>query len=49
MEEMDVKFEHERQRQTDLLRSKIQEKLIKRKTQIAANDILDRASDADLA
>lgn len=46
---MEVKLEHERQRQTNLLRNKIQEKMFKRKTQITADDILDQASDADVA
>lgn len=45
---MEVKLEHERQRQTNLLRNKIREKMFKRKSQIAANDILDQAADADV-
>lgn len=45
---MEVKLEYERQRQTDLLRNKIQEKMSKRKSQITANDIMDQASDANV-
>ena len=49
MEGMDMKLERERQRQTDLFRSKIQKKIVQRKNQIEAHEIIDQASEANLA
>ena len=49
MDGIDVKLEHERQRQNDLLRSKINEKKIKTKTMLEVTEIIDQAHEADLA
>jgi hypothetical protein len=48
MDGVDVKLEHERQRQNDLLRSKINEKKIKTQTMIEVTEIIDQAHEADL-
>ncbi len=44
-----MKLEHERQRQNDLLRSKINEKKIKTQTMIEVTEIIDQAHEATLA
>jgi hypothetical protein len=49
MDGVDVKLEHERQRQNDLLRSKINEKKIKTQTMIEVTEIIDQAHEATLA
>jgi hypothetical protein len=46
---MNVKLEHERQRQNDLLRTRMNEKKIKAKTMIEVGEIIDQAHEADLA
>jgi len=48
MDGMDVKLEHERQRQNDLLRTKMNEKKIKTQTMIEVNEIIDQANEANL-
>jgi hypothetical protein len=48
MDGIDVKLEHERQRQNDLLRSKINEKKIKTKTMLEVTEIIDQAHEANL-
>ncbi len=45
---MDVKLERERQRQNDLLRTKMNEKKIKTQTMIEVNEIIDQANEANL-
>jgi hypothetical protein len=47
MDGMDVKLEHERQRQTDRLRTKINEKKIKTQNMLEVSDLLEQASEAD--
>jgi hypothetical protein len=49
MDGMDVKLEHERQRQNDLLRTKMNEKKIKTQTMIEVSEIIDQAHEANLA
>jgi hypothetical protein len=49
MEGMDVKLEHERQRQNELLRMKMNEKKVKTQTMIEVTEIIDQAHEADLA
>jgi hypothetical protein len=44
-----MKFEHERQRQNDILRAKVNEKKIKTKALIEASEIIDQAHEANLA
>jgi hypothetical protein len=46
---MDVRLEHERQRQNDLLRTKMNEKKSKSKTMIEVSEIIDQAHEANLA
>ena len=46
---MDVKLEHERQRQNELLRVKMNEKKVKTQTMIEVTEIIDQAHEADLA
>ncbi len=46
---MDVKLEHERQRQNELLRMKMNEKKVKTQTMIEVTEIIDQAHEADLA
>ena len=48
MEGVDIKLEHERQRQADLLRQRMEEKRIKSNNLMQANEILDQASEAEL-
>lgn len=45
---IDVKLEHERQRQNDLLRTKIHEQKLKNKNMIEATEIIDQAHEANL-
>ena len=49
MEGMDMKLEHERQRQNEILRSRMNEKKIKTNNIIQANEILDQANEAEIA
>ena len=49
MEGMDIKLENERQRQNDILRARMNEKKIKTNNILQANEILDQATEADLA
>jgi hypothetical protein len=46
---MDVKLEHERQRQNDLLRTKMNEKKVKTKNMYEVTEIIDQAHEANLA
>ena len=48
MEGVDVKLEHERQRQNEILRARMNEKKIKTINVLQANEILDQANEADL-
>jgi hypothetical protein len=47
MEGMDVKLEHERQRQNELLRQRMNEKRIKSSNIQQASEILGQANEAD--
>ena len=49
MDGMDIKFEHERQRQNELLRARMNEKKIKTNNMLQAHEIIDQATEADLA
>ncbi len=49
MEGVDIKLEHERQRQNEILRARMNEKKLKTNNIIQANEILDQANEADLA
>jgi hypothetical protein len=49
MDGMDIKFEHERERQNSLSRAKLNEKKIKTKAIIEASEIIDQAREANLA
>jgi hypothetical protein len=49
MEGIDIKLEHERQRQNEILRSRMNEKKIKTNNIIQANEILDQANEAEIA
>lgn len=49
MEGMDIKLEHERQRQNEILRARMNEKKLKTNNLAQANEILDRANEAELA
>ncbi len=44
-----MKLEHERQRQNELLRMKMNEKKVKTQTMIEVTEIIDQAHEADLA
>ncbi len=46
---MDVRLEHERQRQNDLLRTKMNEKKIKNKNMMEASELIGQAHEANLA
>ena len=46
---MDIKLEHERQRQNEILRARMNEKKVKTNNLMQANEILDQANEADLA
>ena len=48
MEGIDIKLEHERQRQNDLLRQKMNEKRVKSETLVQVHEILDQANEANL-
>lgn len=48
MEGVDIKLEHERQRQADVLRQRMEEKRMKNSNLMQANEILDQASEAEL-
>ncbi|CAF2051201.1 unnamed protein product [Rotaria magnacalcarata] len=49
MEVVDIKLQHERQRQNELLRMRMQENKIRSQNRIQANEIIDQANEADLA
>jgi hypothetical protein len=49
MDGMDIKLEHERQRQNEILRARMNEKKIKTNNMLQASEILDQANEADLA
>jgi hypothetical protein len=46
---MDIKLEHERERQNEILRAKMNEKKMKTNNIIQANEIIDQANEADIA
>ena len=48
MEGIDIKLEHERQRQNDLMRQKMNEKRVKSHTLVQAHEIIDQANEANL-
>ena len=47
-EGIDMKLEYERQRQNELLRSRMNEKKIKTQNLLQANEIIEKASEAEL-
>lgn len=49
MEGMDIKLEHERRRQNEILHARMNEKKTKTNNIIQANEIIDKANEADLA
>ncbi|CAF3339030.1 unnamed protein product [Rotaria sp. Silwood1] len=49
MEGLDIKLEHERARQNQILHARVNEKKIKTNNIIQANEIIDQANEADLA
>ena len=49
MEDVDIKLEHERQRQNEILQARVNEKKTKTNNILQANEILDQANEADLA
>lgn len=48
MEGMDAKVEHERQRQNERIRTRINEKKIEEQNRIQASEIIEQANEADL-
>jgi hypothetical protein len=49
MDDMDMKVEHERQRQNNILRAKMQAKRTKSDNITQASEIIDQANEANLA
>ncbi len=46
---MDIKLAHERERQNEILRTRMNEKKLKTNNIIQANEIIDQANEADIA